>query len=199
MYLKYMRFFLIKKKVTSHLFKPSMKNGASKCMGAVLLTQRGAKRLLKGLPYPNKEVYYNGSTANRNSNISGSGCYRFWGSYPDHFLNMVSRMVGDDFMGLWYVIPRIIEHFLLSNYRVFICLRECWEYCLFVWRKIYFVEQYIFLAMSNVQCACYTNTGLFQSLHQRWSWSQGKLIYGKTVSLQRSNLSRKSHLCKRNQ
>ena len=81
--------------VAKHLYQPNMKQGASKCVGAVLVSQSGARRLLQALPFARPGMY----------NASGH-CFRTPGAFPDHHLNMAHRLSGNTFRGLW-VVPEL--------------------------------------------------------------------------------------------
>lgn len=65
------------KPVSPRLVMPRPRDGHSRCMGAYLVSNRGARRLLMGLPYDAEHPY------------------------PDHHLNKVGRLFGRDFVGLW--------------------------------------------------------------------------------------------------
>jgi len=44
--------------MTAHLFQPSFDQGASKCVGALLVSQRGSQRYLQALPFSKEGNYY---------------------------------------------------------------------------------------------------------------------------------------------
>lgn len=64
--------------VSPRIVRPRSADGASRCAGAYLVSNRGARRLLAGLPFPSR-LY----------------------PAPDHHINKVAWAVGKDFVGLW--------------------------------------------------------------------------------------------------
>lgn len=63
-------------RVSAHIVRPPAKLGASRCAGAYVVSNRGARRLLAGLPFKRIRA-------------------------PDHHINHVGALVGSAFVGLW--------------------------------------------------------------------------------------------------